>query len=66
MPHRSLSQIVLVMQPQCDDDIERACAFVGVAQIGMGRAEQGRALLSHACSLGDYWACDLVERTQPR
>jgi uncharacterized protein len=57
-----LSHIVPVMQPQCEQNVARACGFLGAAYFGLGDANAAQSNLARACQLGDYWACDILQR----
>ena len=57
----ALERTLDVMEPQCDQDIARACTFYGVSAMALGRAD-GAAKMKRGCSLGDPWACDLIKR----
>jgi hypothetical protein len=57
-----LSSILPVMKPQCDENVARACGFLGAAYFGLGDEGVAQTYLSRACFLGDYWACDIQKR----
>lgn len=57
-----LSSILPVMKPQCDENVARACGFLGAAYFGLGDAAVAKTYLDRACFLGDYWACDINQR----
>ena len=59
-----LLQIVPVMKPQCEQEVARACGFLGAAYLGLGDDVVARAYLDRARKLGDYWACDNLKRLQ--
>lgn len=50
------------MQPQCEQDVPRACTFLGVAHLALGKKSSGEMYLSQGCKANDYWACDLKKR----
>jgi len=57
-----LTQIVPIMKPQCTQGVARACGFLGAAYIALGDASASGAYLKQACKLGDYWACNILQR----
>ena len=61
-PRASLEQVQPVMQPQCEQDVPRACTFLGVAHLALGKKSSGEMYLSQGCKANDYWACDLKKR----
>lgn len=61
-PRESLEHVQPVMQPQCEQDVPRACTFLGVAHLALGKKSSGEMYLSQGCKANDYWACDLKKR----
>src|SRR5262249_23999809 len=57
-----LKTVVDTMQGQCDQGTARACSFLGVAKIALGKKGPGDAALKKGCDLKDPWACDLTKR----
>ncbi|MCC6554313.1 MAG: sel1 repeat family protein [Polyangiaceae bacterium] len=62
LPRASLEQIQPIMQPQCEQDVPRACTFLGVAHLALGKKSSGEMYLGQGCKANDYWACDLKRR----
>ncbi|MGC4067901.1 MAG: tetratricopeptide repeat protein [Polyangiaceae bacterium] len=54
-----LEELIVLMGPQCNQHVARACGFIGVAQRILGKTTEAKRTLEQACSAGDYWACSL-------
>lgn len=65
LSREALEGAVATMQPQCEQDVPRACTFLGVAHLGLGRHASGNAFLAAGCKMNDYWACELQKRLKP-
>jgi hypothetical protein len=62
MPSAAYELVILAQKPQCDNGTIRSCAFLGVAEIALGRATEGSAHIRGACAKNDPWACTLSKR----
>ena len=62
MPAAAYEMVMLAQKPQCDNGTIRSCAFLGVAEIALGRSAEGSAHLRAACAKNDVWACALGKR----
>ncbi len=57
-PNRqAVESLAEFMVPQCQQGVARACGFIAVADIGLGKKTEANQYLRQACDLGDYWAC---------
>ena len=54
-----LDHIVSTMRPQCDQKEGRACTFLGLAELGMGKSADARDHLKAACGFRDPLGCEL-------
>lgn len=57
-----LAMIGREMKPQCDQQEGRACTFLGIAQFGLGRKDDGQASLKQGCDLKDPLGCTLASK----
>jgi len=62
LPQDAMAQVDTVMKPQCEQDVPRACTFLGVAHLAQGKNTTGEMYLNAGCKAKDYWACDLKKR----
>jgi TPR repeat protein len=58
----ALEHTSTVMKPQCDQSSPRACTFLAVAELALGKKPAGEADLKKGCDMKDAWACDLQKR----
>ncbi len=62
-PNRTgLEHTVATMKPQCDLKEGRACAFLGIAEFGLGQRSEAQRSLKQACSFRDPLGCELAKR----
>lgn len=57
----SLTQAVSTMKPQCETKEGRACTFLGVAEVGLGKRSPGLGHLREGCKNKDPLGCWLAE-----
>lgn len=57
-----LEHTVSMMQPQCDAKEGRACAFLGIAQYGLGQKADAAKNLKLSCGFKDGLGCDLAKK----
>lgn len=62
IPVQPLEHVQPVMQPQCEQDVPRACTFLGIAHLALGKQSSGEMYLNAGCKQNDYWACDVKHR----
>lgn len=62
VPVQPLERLQPVMQPQCEQDVPRACTFLGVAHLSEGKQASGEMYINAGCKQNDYWACELKRR----
>ncbi len=65
VPRDALQGVIPTMEPQCNQDVPRACTFLALAHFGLGQTASGQAFLDTGCKMQDYFACDL-KRRQPK
>jgi TPR repeat protein len=56
-----LSHTVSIMKPQCETKEGRACSFLGIAEVGLGKRGPGIGHLREACKYKDPLGCFLAE-----
>ncbi|HVJ15559.1 MAG TPA: tetratricopeptide repeat protein [Polyangiaceae bacterium] len=60
-----VDSIAQFMVPQCQQGVARACGFIAVAHLGLGRRAEAARELKHACDIGDYWTCWIAKNYKP-
>lgn len=58
----ALERVQPIMHPQCEQDVPRACTFLAVSHLALGKRSSGEMYLAAGCKMKDYWACDLQKR----
>lgn len=62
MAPESYELVIIGQKPQCENGTMRSCAYLGVAELALGRLVEGAGHIRSACQKKDAWACALSKR----